>query len=178
MVLVVLVMAVVVVVVGLVLLGLLGELLGKLPTAGSGQVAILPVSYTQLDVYKRQIWRDAAENVAESLSRGTRVIVSGRLKSRSYETKEGEKRTVVEMEVDEVGPSLRYATAKVNRTQRGGGQGGFGGQGGQGGQGGYGGSAPADDPWASGPSAAPSQTPRPAADSGWGGAPSYDEPPF
>ena len=94
------------------------------------------------------IWRDAAENVAESLSRGTRVIVSGRLKSRSYETKEGEKRTVVEMEVDEVGPSLRYATAKVNRTQRGGGQGGFGGQGGQGGQGGYGGSAPADDPWA------------------------------
>ena len=123
-------------------------------------------------------WRDAAENVAESLSRGTRVIVSGRLKSRSYETKEGEKRTVVEMEVDEVGPSLRYATAKVNRTQRGGGQGGFGGQGGQGGQGGYGGSAPADDPWASGPSAAPSQAPRPAADSGWGGAPSYDEPPF
>ena len=124
------------------------------------------------------IWRDAAENVAESLSRGTRVIVSGRLKSRSYETKEGEKRTVVEMEVDEVGPSLRYATAKVNRTQRGGGQGGFGGQGGQGGQGGYGGSAPADDPRASGPSAAPSQAPRPAADSGWGGAPSYDEPPF
>ena len=79
------------------------------------------------------IWRDAAENVAESLSRGTRVIVSGRLKSRSYETKEGEKRTVVELEIDEVGPSLRYATAKVNRTQRGGGQGGFGGQGGQGG---------------------------------------------
>ena len=76
------------------------------------------------------VWRDAAENVAESLARGTRVIVSGRLKSRSYETKEGEKRTVVEMEVDEVGPSLRYATAKVNRTQRGGGGGGggFGGQ--------------------------------------------------
>ena len=67
------------------------------------------------------VWRDAAENVAESLQRGTRVIVSGRLKSRSYETKEGEKRTVIEMEVDEVGPSLRYATAKVNRTQRGGG---------------------------------------------------------
>ncbi len=65
------------------------------------------------------VWRDAAENVAESLQRGTRVIVSGRLKSRSYETKEGEKRTVVEMEVDEVGPSLRYATAKVNKTQRG-----------------------------------------------------------
>ena len=76
------------------------------------------------------VWRDAAENVAESLQRGTRVIVSGRLKSRSYETKEGEKRTVIEMEVDEVGPSLRYATAKVNKTQRGGGGGGFGGPGG------------------------------------------------
>ena len=61
------------------------------------------------------VWRDAAENVAESLPAGTRVIVSGRLKSRSYETKEGEKRTVVEMEVDEVGPSLRYATAKVTQ---------------------------------------------------------------
>ena len=65
------------------------------------------------------VWRDAAENVAESLGRGTRVVVTGRLKSRSYETKEGEKRTVVEMEVDEVGPSLRYATAKVVKTQRG-----------------------------------------------------------
>ena len=87
------------------------------------------------------VWRDAAENVAESLARGTRVIVSGRLKSRSYETKEGEKRTVVEMEVDEVGPSLRYATAKVNRTQRGGGGGGggFGGQQGGGSGGGFGG---------------------------------------
>ena len=72
------------------------------------------------------VWRDAAENVAESLTKGTRVIVSGRLKPRSYETKEGEKRTVVEMEVDEIGPSLRYATAKVNRTQRGGGGGGGG----------------------------------------------------
>src|SRR5450631_319671 len=59
------------------------------------------------------VWRDAAENVAKSLQRGTRVLVTGRLRSRSYETKEGEKRTVVEMEVDEVGPSLRYATAKV-----------------------------------------------------------------
>ena len=96
------------------------------------------------------VWRDAAENVAESLQRGTRVIVSGRLKSRSYETKEGEKRTVVEMEVDEVGPSLRYATAKVNKTQRGTG-GGFSGGGQQGGgQGGYGGSQ--EDPWATGPS--------------------------
>ena len=80
------------------------------------------------------VWRDAAENVAESLQRGTRVLVSGRLKSRSYETKEGEKRTVVELDVDEVGPSLRYATAKVAKTSRGGG-GGFGGGGG----GGYGG---------------------------------------
>ncbi len=114
------------------------------------------------------VWRDAAENVAESLTRGSRVIVSGRLKSRSYETKEGEKRTVVEMEVDEVGPSLRYASAKVTKTQRGGG-GGFGGQGGGGQQ-----AARSEaDPWATGPSA-----PAPAAGQGWGNAPSYDEPPF
>ena len=65
-----------------------------------------------------QIWRQAAENVAESLTKGMRVILSGRLKQRSYETKEGEKRTVFEVEVDEVGPSLRNATAKVTRTQR------------------------------------------------------------
>jgi len=78
------------------------------------------------------IWRQSAENVAESLTRGARVIVSGRLKQRSFETREGEKRTVVELEVDEVGPSLRYATAKVNKTSRGGG-GGFGGGGGGGG---------------------------------------------
>jgi len=97
------------------------------------------------------VWRDAAENVAESLQRGSRIIVSGRLKSRSYETKEGEKRTVLEMDVDELGPSLRYATAKVNKTQRGGGSGGgFGGQGAQGGSGSFG--APAEDPWATGPS--------------------------
>ena len=70
------------------------------------------------------VWREAAENVAESLTKGMRVIVTGRLKSRSYETKEGEKRTVIELEVDEIGPSLRYANAKVNRTQRSGGQGG------------------------------------------------------
>src|SRR5690349_9587550 len=104
------------------------------------------------------VWRDAAENVAESLQRGARVIASGRLKSRSYETKEGEKRTVVEMDVDEIGPSLRSATAKVNKTQRGGagaGGGGFGGgQGGQGGgwSGGSGGGQ-AEDPWATGGSA-------------------------
>ena len=74
------------------------------------------------------VWRQAAENVAESLQRGMRVIVQGRLKQRSYETKEGEKRTVYEVEVDEVGPSLRNATAKVVKTQRGGGGGGFGAQ--------------------------------------------------
>ncbi|HZX98315.1 MAG TPA: single-stranded DNA-binding protein, partial [Dermatophilaceae bacterium] len=103
------------------------------------------------------VWRDAAENVAESLQRGTRVLVSGRLKSRSYETKEGEKRTVIELDVDEVGPSLKYATAKVNRTQRGTGSGGFngggnaaaaGGQGGGSAAGSGGKSAPAEDPWA------------------------------
>ena len=66
------------------------------------------------------VWKEAAENVAESLTKGMRVIIQGRLKSRSYETKEGEKRTVIELEVDEIGPSLKYANAKVNRTQRGG----------------------------------------------------------
>ncbi len=112
------------------------------------------------------VWRQAAENVAESLQRGMRVIVTGRLKQRSYETKEGEKRTVYEIEVDEVGPSLRNASAKVSRSTRSGGGTGFGGgsQGGQGGQGGYGASAgrPNDDPWAADP-----------ADNGFS-----DEPPF
>lgn len=89
------------------------------------------------------IWRQAAENVAESLTRGARVVVQGRLKQRSFETKEGEKRTVVELDADEIGPSLRYATAKVNKVSRGGGSGGFAG----------GGNAPADDPWGSAPSA-------------------------
>ena len=92
------------------------------------------------------VWRQAAENVAESLTRGMRVIVSGRLRQRSYETKEGEKRTVYEVEVDDVGPSLRNASAKVNRIARSGGDGGYGGgqrgQGGQGGQGGPGGGRP------------------------------------
>ena len=92
------------------------------------------------------VWRQAAENVAESLQRGMRVIVSGRLKQRSYETKEGEKRTVYEVEVDEVGPSLKSATAKVVKTQRGAGAGGFGG-----------GAAADNDPWAS---AAPAPPPR------------------
>ncbi|MEE6165576.1 MULTISPECIES: single-stranded DNA-binding protein [Mycobacteriaceae] len=102
------------------------------------------------------IWREAAENVAESLTRGSRVIVQGRLKQRSFETREGEKRTVVELEVDEIGPSLRYATAKVNKASRsGGGGGGFGGGGGGGFSGGGGGgsrqSEPKDDPWGSAP---------------------------
>ncbi len=87
------------------------------------------------------VWRQAAENVAESLQRGSRVIVSGRLKQRSYETREGEKRTVIELEVDEVGPSLRYATAKVQKPSRAGASGG-----------GFGASRPpadnSDDPWA------------------------------
>ena len=114
------------------------------------------------------VWRQAAENVAESLTRGMRVIVSGRLRQRSYETKEGEKRTVYEIEVDDVGPSLRNASAKVNRVARSGGDGGYGGGGGggqrssgggqrdQGGrsggqrdQGGYGGGGGGEsDPWA------------------------------
>src|ERR671931_134769 len=106
------------------------------------------------------IWRQAAENVAESLQRGMRVVANGRLKQRSFETREGEKRTVIEMEVDEIGPSLRYATAKVNRTQRGSSSGGgFGSSGSEGGA-----SAPADDPWGS---AAPST-----------GGGFSDEPPF
>src|SRR6187551_176685 len=103
------------------------------------------------------VWRQPAENVAESLTRGMRVMVSGRLRQRSFETREGEKRTVVELEVDEVGPSLRYATAKVNKVSRGSGGGGFGGgsggSGGGGGGGGFGGSAPVDDPWGSAPPA-------------------------
>ena len=104
------------------------------------------------------IWRQAAENVAETLTRGMRVIVSGRLKARSYETREGEKRTVFEIDVDEVGPSLRYATAKVSKTTRSGSGGGDSwggqqaGQGGSGGQqgGSYGGqqASSASDPWA------------------------------
>ena len=135
------------------------------------------------------VWREAAENVAESLTKGMRVIVTGRLKSRSYETKEGEKRTVIELEVDEIGPSLRYANAKVNRTQRSGGQGGQGGFGGgnsgggnfgggnsggnQGGNSGgnWGGGnqqAAQEDPWA---------TPGVSNAGGWGNGPD-SEPPF
>src|SRR6201989_376463 len=95
------------------------------------------------------IWRQAAEDGGEALQKGSRVIVSGRLKQRSFETREGEKRTVIELDVDEVGPSLRYATAKVNRTSRGSSGGGFGAQGGGGG------GQQSDDPWSSAPSAPP-----------------------
>src|SRR5580765_5388660 len=98
------------------------------------------------------IWRQAAENAAESLQRGMRVIASGRLKQRSYETREGEKRTVIELDVEEIGPSLKYASAKVNRTQRGsGGGGGFGASGSS--DAGGASSAPSDDPWSSAPPA-------------------------
>jgi single-strand DNA-binding protein len=131
------------------------------------------------------IWRQAAENVAESLTKGMRVVVQGRLRQRSYETREGEKRTVVELEVEEVGPSLKYATAKVTKANRGPGGGGFGGPGGgsSGGWGGNsgpggnsgggqqqpsGGGAPQDDPWATGGG---------SGGGGWGGGYS-DEPPF
>jgi single-strand DNA-binding protein len=113
------------------------------------------------------VWRQAAENVAESLQRGMRVVVQGRLKQREWETKEGEKRTSYEIDVDEVGPSLKIATAKVVKTQRGGG----------------GGGQPADDPWASsspasGGAAAGSQ--QSGNSGGWGasGSAAGDEPPF
>jgi single-strand DNA-binding protein len=118
------------------------------------------------------VWRQAAENVAESLTRGMRVIVSGRLRQRSYETKEGEKRTVYEVEVDDVGPSLRNASAKVNRVARsgagdsgyGGGQRSSGGRSSGGGQGGGYGGGGEPDPWAS--------------DSSSSGGGYSDEPPF
>lgn len=109
------------------------------------------------------IWRQAAENTAETLTRGMRVIVVGRLKQRTFETREGEKRTVMEMEVDEVGPSLMYATAKVNKaTRKGADSGGYGSSNGSG--------AATDDPWANvrGPQNANANA----------GAGSDDEPPF
>ncbi|HEX5596605.1 MAG TPA: single-stranded DNA-binding protein [Micromonosporaceae bacterium] len=115
------------------------------------------------------VWRQAAEHVAESLQRGTRVIVSGRLRQRSYETREGEKRTVIELEVDEIGPSLRYATAKVQKMSRSGGGGGFGASGGGGGGGGGGGNF--DDPWAT-------AAPAPSRSGSGGGGNFDDEPPF
>jgi single-strand DNA-binding protein len=115
------------------------------------------------------VWRQVAENVAESLQRGARVIVSGRLRQRSYETREGEKRTVIELEVDEIGPSLRYATAKVQKMSRSGGGsggGGFGASNGGGSAGSAGGGGFADDPWAT------------AAPAGGSGGNFDDEPPF
>lgn len=136
------------------------------------------------------VWRQAAENVAESLQRGMRVVVQGRLKQRSYEDREGVKRTVYELDVEEVGPSLKNATAKVTKTTGRGGQGGYGGGNG-GGQGGgwgsgpggqQGGGAPADDPWATG---APSGNQQGGGGGGWGGGSGNssgggysDEPPF
>ncbi|MFE2373348.1 single-stranded DNA-binding protein [Streptomyces sp. NPDC059398] len=142
------------------------------------------------------VWRQAAENVAESLQRGMRVVVQGRLKQRSYEDREGVKRTVYELDVEEVGPSLKTATAKVTKTTGRGGQGGQGGYGGGGGQqqgggnwggapsGGQqgGGGAPADDPWASNAPAGGGQQ----GGGSWGGSSGgsgsgggySDEPPF
>ncbi|PID54284.1 MAG: single-stranded DNA-binding protein [Micrococcales bacterium] len=135
------------------------------------------------------VWRDLAENVTESLTKGNRVVVQGRLRQRSFDTREGERRSVIEMEVDEIGPSLRFATAKPNRTSRGGG-GSYGGppassfggdqsagqsRGGQSG-GDHGGDgwganqqSQPEDPWATGPSVGGSGS--------WGGS-SYEEPPF
>ncbi|MFJ2113180.1 MULTISPECIES: single-stranded DNA-binding protein [unclassified Streptomyces] len=140
------------------------------------------------------VWRQAAENVAESLQRGMRVVVQGRLKQRSYEDREGVKRTVYELDVEEVGPSLKSATAKVTKTTgRSGGQGGYGGgqQGGGGGNWGGGsgggqqggGGAPADDPWATGAPAGGGQQPQGGGGNGggWGGSSGggySDEPPF
>ena len=118
------------------------------------------------------VWRQYAENVAESLQRGMRVIVNGRLKQRSYETKEGEKRTVYEVEVDDVGPALRYATAKVTKVSRGGG-----------GSGGFGGppagdGASSDDPWATPAAGQPGGSWGGGASGGSGTGSSFDEPPF
>ncbi|WP_284577384.1 single-stranded DNA-binding protein [Streptomyces sp. 2P-4] len=133
------------------------------------------------------VWRQAAENVAESLQRGMRVVVQGRLKQRSYEDREGVKRTVFELDVEEVGPSLKNATAKVTKTTGRGGQGGYGGGQQQGGGAGWGGSsggpqgggAPSDDPWASSAPAGGQQ--QQGGGGGWGGSSGggySDEPPF
>jgi len=128
------------------------------------------------------VWRQAAENVAESLQKGMRVVVTGRLKSRQYETREGEKRTVFEIDVEEVGPSLKYATAKVTRASRSGGGGGYGAPQGGGGQQGGGQQGGGDDPWAT---PAPQGGGQAAPQGGGGGADPWgapgvgsDEPPF
>lgn len=150
------------------------------------------------------VWREAAENAAETLTKGMRVIAQGRLRARSYDTKEGDRRTVMELEVDEIGPSLRFASAKVTRTQRSGGQGG-GNQGGGGfqqapqqqqPQQGGGWNAPAADPWSTGggqqqppqqgggyqqqqhTGQAPPQPGRAGNQGGGWGNPGADEPPF
>jgi single-strand DNA-binding protein len=120
------------------------------------------------------VWRQAAENVAESLQKGMRVIVHGRLKSRSYETREGERRTVFEIDVDEIGPALKYATAKVSRNASGGQGGGRSSSGGSGGSGGnYG-----DDPWATGGSAGDTGGGRPQQTSDPWSTPQSEDPPF
>ena len=129
------------------------------------------------------IWRDAAENVAESLEKGTRVVAQGRLKQRSFTDREGNNRTSIELDVDEIGPSLRYATAKATKVQRGGGRGGFGGGapqgggqggfGGQGNQGGYGGQG-GQGGYGNAPQGAPSAAPW----AGGGNQGGYDDPPF
>ena len=121
------------------------------------------------------VWRQAAENVAESLTKGMRVVVQGRLKSRSYETREGERRTVFEVEVEEIGPSLRYASAKVTRTTGGGGGGGnySGGGGYSGGGNSGGGNAGGSDSWSSGGG----NNNRSAGNDPWAQAQQSDEPP-
>jgi single-strand DNA-binding protein len=134
------------------------------------------------------VWRQAAENVAESLQRGMRVIVQGRLKSRSYDDREGNKRTVFEIDVDEVGPSLRSATAKVTRAMRSGpggeGGGNFGGGGGApggasgGGFGGGQGAAPQNDPWATPQGGGGQSAPQNDPWAGQSGGGSMEEPPF
>ena len=129
------------------------------------------------------LWRQPAENLAESLSRGARVIVQGRLKQRSFETIEGEKRTVIELDVDEIGPSLKYATAKANKVQRGGGGGGgrgnFGGGAPQGGgQGGYGGNQGGQAGFNNAPQGAPQGAPAADPWAGGGNQGGYDDPPF
>ena len=129
------------------------------------------------------VWRQPAENVAESLQKGMRVIVQGRLKSRSYETREGEKRTVFEVDVDEVGPALRYATAKVTRTTSGGGGSRPSGGGGYGGgnTGGSSGGGAGEDPWATGAGSGSGSggggNSRPQGSDPWA-TPQSDEPPF
>lgn len=129
------------------------------------------------------IWRDAAENVAESLEKGSRVVAQGRLKQRSFTDREGNNRTSIELDVDEIGPSLKYATAKANKVQRGGGggggRGGFGGGAPQGGgQGGYGGNQGGQGGYNNAPQGAPQGAPAADPWAGGGNQGGYDDPPF